>query len=126
MAPVFDPPTAFALGNANGTSCPTGQITSEECASAAAVSARPYRGSLDSPYMPSGCYWLSIGGSFYYNTNTSGFGANLVAQPVCAGAPALYGILGSMHRCVQRVRVYRAVARSSGCKRGGETCLCRV
>jgi hypothetical protein len=124
--PALNPPTAFALGI--GANCPTGLFritTVAGCASAAAVGARPYRGSLDSPYMPKGCYWLTIGGSFYYNTN-AGFGTNLVAQPVCAGAPGLYGVLASKHPCVQRGRVYRALARSSGCKRGGETCLCRV
>jgi hypothetical protein len=126
MAPVFDPPKAFELGSANGTSCPTGQITSaEECASAAAVGASPYRGSLDSPYMPGGCYWLTIGGSFYYNTNARGNG-NFFARPVCAGARGLCGVLASMKPFALRRRSHRALARSSCCKRGGETCLCRV
>ncbi len=124
--PTLTPPKPFELGS--GADCPQGLFritTVAGCASAATVSASPYRGSLDSPYMPKGCYWLTIGGSFYYNTN-AGFGKNLVAQPVCAGAPGLYSVLTSIHPSVQCGRFNRALARSSGCKRGGETCLCRV
>jgi hypothetical protein len=98
--PTLTPPKAFELGR--GADCPPGRFritTVAGCASAAAVSATPYRGSLDSPYMPKGCYWLTIGGSFYYNKN-AGFGTNLVAQPVCAGAPDLYSVLASIHPSV--------------------------
>jgi hypothetical protein len=126
MAPIFDPPTSFALGSANGSSCPTGQITSAAaCQSAAAVGARLYRGSVTGSFVPSGCYWLTIGGSFYYNTNARGNG-NFFAQPVCAGARGLCGVLVSMKPFALHRRFHRALARSSGCKRGGETCLCRV
>jgi hypothetical protein len=35
-------------------------------------------------YYPNGCYWHTVTGSVYYNTNAAG-AANFYAQPLCAG-----------------------------------------
>ncbi len=88
MAPVFDPPTALALGSADGTGClgNMAEITSAAaCESAAAFAERPYSGSVTAAFMPRGCYWHTLAGSFYYNTDATG-GVNYLAPPVCAGA----------------------------------------
>ncbi len=89
-APALDPPHAFGLGNAGDISCPAGTVkmTSEAaCKNAAAVGGRFYGGGVTASVMPGGCGWLTIGGSFYFNSNTSG-GGNAAWQPVCAGTPA--------------------------------------
>jgi hypothetical protein len=95
-APEFKSPDAFGVrygvGNAGGTSCPTGMVTmpiagAAFCERAAAVAGRPYGGTVTAEYMPRGCVWYSAGGIFYFNTATVG-GGHEAAQPVCAGAPA--------------------------------------
>ncbi len=58
------------------------------CQSAAAIAAGLYGGSVTASYVPGGCYWLTVNGTFYYNEHPTG-GGNDLARPVCAGAPEL-------------------------------------
>jgi hypothetical protein len=91
-APFSNPPTAFALGDASSTNCPPGlaKITgAAACQSAAAFAAGLYADSVTASYMPGGCYWHTLSGGFYYNTNPFG-GGNVFARPVCAGALESY------------------------------------
>jgi hypothetical protein len=97
---AFDPTSAFALGSAGGTSCPSAMTTvliAADCQNAADAAARPYGGSVQvfSGGLPTGCVWLTAGGSFFFNDASGGSG-NEFAQPVCAGAPRVYG--SNMHR----------------------------
>ena len=92
--PVFSPRSAFALGDASGTNCPgTGNMakvtSAAACQSAAAIAAGLYADSVAASYMPGGCYWHTLSGEFYYNTNVGG-GGNVFARPVCAGALDVY------------------------------------
>jgi hypothetical protein len=98
VAPLeFKSPDAFALGATSTNVCPSGTValpSSASCEVAAAVAGRPYGGSFflswfvfeGRRYIPVGCVWWAAGGSFYFNTATSGLGYPM-AQPVCAGAP---------------------------------------
>ncbi len=105
-APEFNPQSLFALGAANMNKiiqnvCPAETLTvlsSATCELAAAAAGKPYGGSLNgimqtghgsAGFLPLGCIWFSVGGSFYFNTATQaayGF-PNPYARPVCAGAP---------------------------------------
>ncbi len=106
-AVVFNPPSAFALGSAGGTSCPSGMATvlsPAECQKAAGAAARPYGGAVIVTGLPAGCFWLRVGvGSFFFNNAVGRSNAN--AQPVCAGAPRVQplpyksGVLLLIHRC---------------------------
>ena len=58
----------------------------DACEIAAAVTGRAYGGKVTSDYLPTGCAWLSAGGSFYFNTAATG-AAHEAAPPVCVGAP---------------------------------------
>jgi hypothetical protein len=100
-APEFKSPDAFGVrygvGNAGGTSCPTGMVTmpiagAASCERAAAVAGRPYGGNLTSQwsrdYMPLGCVWYSAGGIFYFTATFHAGRGHASVQPVCAGAPA--------------------------------------
>jgi hypothetical protein len=88
-AVTFDPPSAFALGSAGGTSCPSGRaavLNPADCQTAAASAARPHGGAVRVGGLPAGCVWLTVGaGSFFFNNAVGG--GNGYAQPVCAGAP---------------------------------------
>jgi hypothetical protein len=88
-AVAFDQLSAFALGSAGGTSCPSGMATvliPAECQKAAGSSARPYGGAVRVYHWPPGCFWLTVGaGSFFFNNDF--FPSSVYAQPVCAGAP---------------------------------------
>ncbi len=90
---AFDPPSAFALGNAGNASCPSGTATvliPADCQKAAEAAARPYGGSVrvaDYRDLLPGCVWLTVGvGSFFF-INLYGYSGNQFAQSVCAGAP---------------------------------------
>ncbi len=88
----FNPPTAFALGDASGTNCSANRakITgAAACQSAAAFAAGLYADSVTAAYMPGGCYWHTLSGGFYYNTHPTG-GGNVFARPVCAGTLDVY------------------------------------
>ena len=79
---------AFALGSSSSTACPASYArldTADACKSAADAASRTYGGSVANTYYPTGCYWHTVAGSAYYNTNAAGAG-NVFAQPLCAGA----------------------------------------
>ena len=79
---------AFALGATSGTACPSSYArldTADACKSAADAASRTYGGSVAYSYHPYGCYWHTIAGSVYYNSNASG-ADNAFSQPLCAGA----------------------------------------
>jgi hypothetical protein len=79
---------AFALGSTSGTACPASYIppdTAGACKSAADAASRAYNIVAYSHY-PHGCYWHTITGGVYYNSNAFG-AANGFAQPLCAGEP---------------------------------------
>jgi hypothetical protein len=101
VLPKFNSLDAFALGattlGATSVICPSGTValpSSASCEVAAAVAGRPYGGSFflnwfvfdGQRYIPVGCVWWAAGGSFYFNTATSGLGYP-ITQPVCAGSP---------------------------------------
>jgi hypothetical protein len=79
---------AFALGSASGTACPKtyGQlIMADACKSASDAASKTYGGNVAYSHYPYGCYWHTITGSVYFNSNPAG-AANRFAQPLCAGA----------------------------------------
>ena len=89
---------AFALGTTSGTACPASYArldTAVACKSAADAARKAY---TDVAYLhyPYGCYWHTITGSVYYNSNASG-AANFYAQPLCAGAALLTHINTDRH-----------------------------
>ncbi len=78
---------AFALGTTSGTTCPASYAlldTADACKSAAAAASKAFSDVAYS-YYPYGCYWHTITGSVYYNSDPAG-AANRFAQPLCAGA----------------------------------------
>ncbi len=78
---------AFALGSPSSTTCPASYnppSTAGECKSAADAASKAFGGSVTYWFYPYGCYWHTVTGSAYYNTNASG-AANFYAQPLCAG-----------------------------------------
>jgi hypothetical protein len=87
---AFDPPSAFGLGSAGGTTCPSGMLnvlTPAECQNAAASAARLYGGNVQVAGLPTACIWLTAGlGSFFFNHAPGGIG-NVFTQPMCTGAP---------------------------------------
>jgi hypothetical protein len=81
---------AFALGSPSGTACPASYAlldTADACKSASDAANGTYSGSVAYSYYPYGCYWHTIAGSIFYNSNTAG-AANAFSQPLCAGATA--------------------------------------
>ena len=96
---------AFALGaTSSGNACPAKYArldSMDGCKSAADVASRTYGGSVAYSYYPNGCYWHTIAGSVYYNSNASG-AANIYAQPLCAGAALQANLLGHSTRIVSR------------------------
>ncbi len=88
-AVAFDPLSAFALGSAGGTSCPSGTasvLIPADCKKAAAAAARPYGGAVRVGGLPAGCFWFTVGvGGFFVNDQVGQ--SNAYAQRVCAGAP---------------------------------------
>ena len=79
---------AFALGTNGGTACPASYArlgTADACKSAADAASKTYGGNVAYSFYPYGCYWHTVSGSVYYNSNASG-AANFYAQPLCAGA----------------------------------------
>jgi hypothetical protein len=80
---------AFALAATSGTACPASYArldTADACKSAAAAASQAFGGSAIYSYYPYGCYWHTITGSVYYNSNNASGAANFYAQPLCAGA----------------------------------------
>jgi hypothetical protein len=79
---------AFALGSTRSTACPAsyGQLfMAGACEAAAGAVGIKYGGSVAYSSYPYGCYWHTITGSVYYNSNGAG-AANAFAQPLCSGA----------------------------------------
>ena len=88
----FNPPAAFALGDASATNCSVNRVKvtgAAACQSASAFAEGLYADSVTASYMPGGCYWHTLSGGFYYNTHPTG-GGNVFARPVCAGALESY------------------------------------
>ena len=85
---------AFALGSTSSTACPASYgklVMAGACETAAGAVGLKYGGSGAFSSSPYGCYWHTITGSVYYNSNAAG-AANRFAQPLCSGAaftPAL-------------------------------------
>jgi hypothetical protein len=80
---------AFATGTTNSKECPPSYHrakTDAECKSLAAIGSKLYVGSVNLTSLPSGCFWLTVGGGVFLNTNAKGI-ANANAQLLCAGAP---------------------------------------
>ena len=82
---------AFEIGSTNTNDCAPiySRLTTEEaCKSLAAIAgAAMYDRSDKYSYYPTGCFWHTITGKFYWNTHTVGKN-NSFAQPLCAGASA--------------------------------------
>jgi hypothetical protein len=79
---------AFALGATSSKTCPASYAlldTADACKSAASASSKAFGGDVAYSYYPYGCYWHTITGSVYFNSNLVG-AANRFAQPLCAGA----------------------------------------
>ncbi len=105
--PEFNRQSLFALGASDTNVCPSETFpvpSSASCLVAAAIAGKPYGGSVNAVssgetelktiyYMPAGCVWYSVGGSFYFNTATPSGDFRVTrfhyaySQPVCAGAP---------------------------------------
>ncbi len=93
--PEFKQQSMFAFVPLDKSVCPaeTPPVPSfASCEVAAAVAGKPYGGSVSVNFvvgssvgrMPGGCVWWPVGGSFYFNTYSSG--ANRASGlPVCAG-----------------------------------------
>jgi hypothetical protein len=78
---------AFAMGNTGSKDCPTNYdrvTTDAECKSLAAIGGKLYGGSVNLAAFPSGCFYLSVGGAVYLNTNAKGL-PEPNAQLMCAG-----------------------------------------
>ncbi len=84
---------ALALGRASSNICPSSYLrldTLEACNSAAAIAGRLYDGKLsvgtvNSPLLPGGCYWVTLGGRVFFNLEPDG-SASPSAQLLCARA----------------------------------------
>ena len=79
---------AFALGSTSSTACPASYgklVMAGACEAAARAVGLKYGGSGAYSSYPYGCYWHTITGSVYYNSNSSG-AANVFAQALCSGA----------------------------------------
>ncbi len=57
----------------------------DACKSASDAASKTYGGNVAYSFYPYGCYWHTITGSVYFNSNPAG-AANFYAQPLCAGA----------------------------------------
>ena len=70
-----------------------GRVSAKDSTSCAMVCASPgapppggkYGGNVAYSYYPYGCYWHTVTGSVYYNSDPAG-APNVFAQPLCAGA----------------------------------------
>jgi hypothetical protein len=83
-----DPVTcaAFALGTSNGCLASYLRLDNPDvCGVVADIANMTYGGTVTLPGLPAGCYWVTLGKTFYYNTRATG-AANVYAQPLCAGA----------------------------------------
>jgi hypothetical protein len=79
---------AFVLGGTSSNDCPANYLrldTPDVCGIVADIANRTYGGAVTSPGLPAGCYWVTLGSTFYYNTHATGQ-ANVYAQPLCSGA----------------------------------------
>jgi hypothetical protein len=79
---------AFALGGTSSNDCPANYLrldTPDVCGIVAKIANRTYGGAVTSPGLPAGCYWVTLGSTFYYNLDSTG-AANVYAQPLCSGA----------------------------------------
>jgi hypothetical protein len=79
----------FTFGANNTNACPTNtdpMAVAAACEVAADAAGRPYGGTVALAFVPRGCVWLSVGGSFYDNSENGPGHAS--AQPVCASAPS--------------------------------------
>jgi len=79
---------AFALGSTSSTACPASYgklVMAGACETAAGAVGLKYGGSGAYSSYPYGCYWHTITGSVYYNSNAAG-AANVFAQALCSGA----------------------------------------
>jgi hypothetical protein len=59
--------------------------TADACKSTAAVAGTAFGDTGAYSHFPAGCFWHTITGSIYFNTNGEG-AANYFTQPLCAGA----------------------------------------
>jgi hypothetical protein len=87
---------AFALGSTSSTACPASYgklVTAVACEAAAGAVGLKYGGSGAFSSSPYGCYWHTITGSVYYNSNGAG-AANAFAQPLCTGAARSSAVAG--------------------------------
>jgi hypothetical protein len=87
---------AFALGSPSSTACPASYAlldTAGACKSAADAASKAFGSSVAYSNHPYGCYWDTITGSVYYNSNSAG-AANRFAQPLCAGAASTHPSTG--------------------------------
>jgi hypothetical protein len=85
---------AFALGRSSEAACPASYFplsSGDACKSAAGAANRTYGGSGIYSYYPAGCYWHTITGSVYYNSNATGV-ADVYAKPLCAGAHSIHAL----------------------------------
>jgi hypothetical protein len=80
---------AFELGSASSNDCPASYLrldTAVACEIVAGIANRTYGGEVDSQVLPPGCYWVTFGSTFYFNTNTRPtLAVNVYVQPLCAG-----------------------------------------
>jgi hypothetical protein len=79
---------AFAFGSASSNDCPARHLrldTAVACEIVAGIANRMYGGIVTLPGLPAGCFWVTLGSTFYYNEHATG-AANVYAQPLCAGA----------------------------------------
>ena len=80
--------TAFALGGTSSNGCPASYLRLDNpdvCGIVADIANRTYGGIVTSAGLPAGCYWVTLGSTFYYHDHAAG-AANVYAQPLCAGA----------------------------------------
>ena len=87
LAATGGPPCAAFDGKLSSKACPQGfaPVTTEAaCQSLAAIGGKSYVGSVNVSSLPSGCFWLNVGGGVYWNTHAEG-GPNPNAQKLCAG-----------------------------------------
>jgi hypothetical protein len=80
---------AAFVGTANSKTCPRSYLqveTEATCQSFAAIADKLYAGSVNVTSVPPGCFWLTVGGGVYLNTNANG-ASHPNAQQICAGTP---------------------------------------
>jgi hypothetical protein len=85
--PAFCHCAAFFSTALNTKACPQSFFsvkTEAACQSLAAIGGKSYGGSVNVTSLPSGCFWLTVGGGVYLNTYADGK-AHPNAQQLCAG-----------------------------------------